>query len=333
MAEVSGSGPENFMSRRIPFLWTNDDIAFGHHDDLARMLEFLAPMGIPATFFVVPRPQEARPLTDDTALVDLLKSAMRQGHECHQHSTTHVCAENGTADLRMYDLMGDIHKAEHSSNRFVLERLWQTDAIEAQIAWGREVWVDAFGAASEGFRPGCGAFCRNLYHALENLGFLWSSSRLASLTGWKWAAGQDDYPVRWEGPVRPTRIGGIVEYPIMDDIAFRVPRGKIDRFADLGWQHFQKCVEMDWPFLLVSHPVPLRHSGGTGYEVHGQLLPRILESGLAEPMTVGTYHRRVLAGEFPMADPASAYAENEFPDWHVWSRTGGPNPSPGPRPV
>ncbi|HRJ73265.1 MAG TPA: polysaccharide deacetylase family protein [Terrimicrobiaceae bacterium] len=315
------------MSKRIPFLWTNDDIAYGEYEAMARMLEFLEPYGVPGTFFVVPRPSDGQPLTDDPALIHLLKSAVRLGHECHQHSTTHVCVENGTADLRMYDLMGDRQKAEHSAQRFVLERLWQVDAIEAQVAWGREVWIDAFGAPSEGFRPGCGAFCRNLYHALENLGFQWSSSRLASLTGWRWIAGKDDYPVSWEGPVRPVRIGGLMEYPILDDIAFRVPQEKIGRFADLGWQHFQKCVAMDWPFLLVSHPFALDHGGGTGYEVHRRLLRRILDSGLAEPMTIGTYHRRILSGEFPLADPDSAYAEEVYPDWHVWSRTGGPKKS------
>lgn len=307
---------------QIPFIWTNDDLAVNDHDEMEPMLAFLDRFGLKGTFFVVPCPQGKHVMTDDAHFVDKLKAALSDGHEAHQHSTTHVCIENGTADLRMFDLMGNAAKAQYSQNRFLHERLWQVDALEAQIGWGRKVWTEAMGEPSEGFRPGCGAFCGNLYRALENLGFKWCSARMVSMTGWQWSAGFTDYPVSLEGPAMPTRQGKIMEFPIIDDVAFKVSAGKVNDFAELGWQLFQECARRGLPYVLVSHPFALKFAGGTGYRVHEKLLPRILDSGQAIPMTLGEYYRRVEGGEFPLANDEDAYpGADAIPDWHILSPT------------
>jgi peptidoglycan/xylan/chitin deacetylase (PgdA/CDA1 family) len=306
---------------KIPFVWTNDDLSVSNYSDMETLLQFLDRFGLKGTFFVVPCPEGTSLMTDDAKFVDALKAMKRAGHDPQQHSTTHMCIENGTADLRMFDLMGDDAKQEYSQLRFVHERLWQVDALQAQIGWGRQVWTDAMGAPSDGFRPGCGAFCGNMYQALENLGFKWCSARMVSMTGWMWADGNTDYPRRLEGPVAPVRQGNIVEFPIVDDVAFRIPSEKIDDFAELGWQHWQECVERNVPFVLVSHPFALKHDGGSGYAVHEKLLPRILDSGLADPMTLSEYYARIESGEYSCAAPEDAYpGGDEFPDWHILSR-------------
>jgi hypothetical protein len=99
------------MSQKpIPFIWTNDDLTVNNNDELEPMLALLDKHGIKGTFFVVPCPSGAAYLTDDAPFIDKLKAALADGHEAHQHSTTHVCIENGTADLRMFDLMGNAAK-------------------------------------------------------------------------------------------------------------------------------------------------------------------------------------------------------------------------------
>lgn len=307
------------MSGKIPLLWTNDDVTVGGQRYFNRLVPFIESLGLKGTFFIIPCPSGKKRLTDDPALIDDIKAATANGHEAHQHSTTHVCVENGTADLRMYDLMDMQAKEYHSSHRFVLERLWQVDAIEAQIRWGQRAWTEAFGSASEGFRPGCGAFCGNLYKALKNLGFKWTSSRLVSLTGWQWVFGNDKYPPSWEGPVRPSLIDGVMEFPILDDVAFGVPLDQVDRFAELGWIHWQKCVEKRWPFILVCHNAPIESKGDSGYRIHEKLFKRILDTGLADPMTMGQYYRAVQAGAYPMADAKDQYpGPDDLPEWHVW---------------
>lgn len=311
---------------QIPFIWTNDDIQNNLYHQLEPMQEFLDRFSLKGTFFVVPCAEGKHQLTDDPKLVELLHAARDNGHDLQQHTTTHVCIENGTADLRMFDLMGDAMKVEYSYRRFQHERLWQVDAIEAQIGWGRQVWIDAMGGPSEGFRPGCGAFCGNMYRALENLGFKWCSARMASMTGWMRAAGNWKYPMRLEGPVLPSRQGTIIEFPILDDICFNIPRERVDDFVELGWRLWQECVQRGLPYNLVSHPFALEHQregdyAGVGYEVHEKLLPRILESGQAIPMTLNEYYGRVQNGEFPLAAPEDDYPDAEqIPDWHIWSR-------------
>jgi peptidoglycan/xylan/chitin deacetylase (PgdA/CDA1 family) len=313
------------MAEKIPLIWSNDDITVGFGDSMLRQLELLDRFGIKGSFFVIPCPEKGtQRLTDDPKLVDLLKQAMADGHECAQHSTTHVCEENGTADLRMFDLMGDNAKVDYSRNRFQLERLWQVDALEAQIGWGLDVWKEAFGAPSPGFRPGCGSFCGNMYVALENLGFKWVSSRLISMTGWMWQAGRASYPLRLEGPARPYWHGKLLEIPILDDVAFRVPEGEVDRYVELGWRLWEECRQAGVAFHLVSHFHGLERNGGTGYAVHEKLLPRILATGQAEPMTAGEYQQRVRRGEFPLADPQRHYPRADaYPEWHAFSRRGG----------
>lgn len=306
---------------RIPLLWTNDDIRYGASDAMARQLEFLERFDLKGTFFVVPIQRGTDHLTDDPALVELLKQAAAAGHEMHQHSVTHHCIENGTADLRMFELMGEQAKIDYSEQRLVWERLWQVDALEAHIGWGQREWIDAFGSASPGYRPGCGSFCANMYRALENLGFAWCSSQLASITGWKWSAGQYDYPVQIERSPRPRRIGGLIEFPILDDVAFRLPREKIDDFVELGWQLWELCLERDAPYLLVSHPQALERDDGVGYAIHEKLLPRILETGRAEPMTMHAYHQQLEAGQWPMDPPVSPDPEpTALPEWHALGR-------------
>jgi peptidoglycan/xylan/chitin deacetylase (PgdA/CDA1 family) len=307
------------MSKKIPLLWTNDDVTAGGQRYFNRLVPLAESLGLRGTFFIIPCPNGGKKrLTDDPGLIADVKAAMANGHEAHQHSTTHVCPENGTADLRMYDLMGMDAKAFHSSHRFILERLWQVDALEAQIAWGRRVWTDAFGAPSEGFRPGCGAFCGNMYKALANLGFKWTSSRLVSLTGWQWVFGNENYPPSWEGPVRPTITEGVMEFPILDDVAFKAPFEKIDQFVELGWTHWQKCVEKNWPFITVCHTGQMEVHNDSGYRIHEKLFKRILDTGHADPMTLGQYYRAVKAGTYPLADPADAYpGPDAIPEWHV----------------
>ena len=308
------------MSSKIPFIWSNDDMTNGKSESMDRQLKFLRQFDIKGSFFVIPC-YKGQKITGDKKLVELLKSAMAEGHDMQQHSTTHKYAENGTADLRMFDLMGDEAKIDYSENRFVYERLWQLDAIEAQINWGRQVWIDAFGSPSDGYRPGGGAFCGNMYKALQRLGFKWVSSRLSSFTGWIWQTGNYDYPVRLEGPVNPFRQGKLIEIPILDDVAFAIPQEKIDDFVELGWKLWKLCVERNCQYHLVSHYHALEYDGGTGYAVHEKLIPRILESGQAEPMTVSEYYNRIESGEFPLADGSACYpGPGEIPEWHILAK-------------
>jgi hypothetical protein len=251
----------------------------------------------------------------------MLKEAQADGHELVHHSTTHQCEENGLMDIRMLDFISPKEKWGYAHNRFPLERLWTYEAISDQIKWGLEVWTSAFGKQSTGYRPGCGSFCGPMYQVLEDLGFAWCSGQMASFTGWQWNAGHFYYPEEVDGPVRPYWIGKVLEIPIYDDFAFRVPQNRVDDFIGLGKRSWDRCVENSWPLVLCSHYHGLEHNEGTGYKVHEEILDYIFGSGQAEPMTLTEYYRRVLDGEFPLASQEEVPPKAEqIPAWHVWGR-------------
>jgi hypothetical protein len=303
-----------------PFLWTNDDIACGHVPQMQRQLEFLARWDIKGSFCVVPC-LGGKPLTRDRAIIELLQEAEAAGHELVHHSTTHHCEENGLMDIRMLDYMSPKEKWSYAHDRFPLESIWSFEAIRDQIRWGLDVWLEAFGKQSTGYRPGCGSFCGAMYHALEELGFKWCSGRMASFTGWQWSAGRLDYPEEVDGPVRPYWIGKILEIPIYDDFAFRVPVDKLQDFIGLAKRSWDRCVENGWPLVLCSHYHGLEHSEGTGYQVHEALLDYILGSGQAEPMTLTQFYHDAATGRFPLASAEETPPPpDQIPCWHVWAR-------------
>ena len=107
------------MDRKIPFIWTNDDIGVGRAGNLLRMIEFLNHFQVKGSFAIVPislNNNERREIYEDSELCKVCEKAMSDGHMLFQHSVTHSCVENGIADIRMYarHLMGYDAACEHS---------------------------------------------------------------------------------------------------------------------------------------------------------------------------------------------------------------------------
>jgi hypothetical protein len=80
------------------------------------------------------------------------------------------------------------------------------------------------------------------------------------------------------------------EFPSAGDYAFNVPNepNKIEAMVALGWEEFNYCHQKKVPFILMSHWHGLEQNNNSGYAVHEKLIPLILESGLAEPMSFST---------------------------------------------
>ncbi len=305
---------------KIPFLWTNDDIAQNLSMEMRRQLDFLNRWNLKGSFCVVPC-LGGHPITGDPKIIELLKEAEADGHELVHHSTTHQCEENGLMDIRMLDYLPAREKWRYAHMRFPYERLWTYKAIHDQIRWGLDVWLMAFGHQSTGYRPGCGSFCGPMYQVIEDLGFKWCSGRMASFTGWQWSAGHLDYPEEVDGPVHPYWIGRVLEIPIFDDIAFRVPVRKVEDFVRYGKRSWDRCMQEGWPFVLCSHYHGLQYNQDSGYRVHEAVLDYIFSTGQAEPMTLSQYYARVVSGEFPIAAAEETPPDaNQIPDWHVWGR-------------
>ena len=57
------------MSSKIPFIWSNDDIANGKPGSMERQLKFLHQFGIKGSFFVIPCYKQQK-ITEDEKLIN-----------------------------------------------------------------------------------------------------------------------------------------------------------------------------------------------------------------------------------------------------------------------
>lgn len=278
----------------VPFVWTNDDIVHGQSDKLRRQLDLIDRHGIPGVFFVIPK-SDGKTIDQDPELLRTIDKARAKGHEFYQHGYVHTPFESGVPAIWMLDFAPDVRR-QYDTHRLEIEATHSIDALVSMIEKGARIWRAAFHEDSPGYRPGWGAFCGNLYRALGLLGFEWVSGRIPTPTSWLWNQGRWDEPQRFDEnvPLAPTRVGKVIEYPLGGDFAFTVPNdpAKIRAMADLGYLEFELMHAKGLPFMPVSHWHGLERNGDTGYAVHEQLLPRIVKSGLAEPMGLAELHRR-----------------------------------------
>lgn len=285
------------MPDRLPVIWSNDDIQSGKNEQLQRQLDFLDNLGIPGVFFVIPQGRDG-PIDQDADLCRTIETARNNGHEFYQHGYVHTPFESGVPETWMLDFAPQ-QRARFDTDRLAIEKTHTLKKMVEKIEAGQRIWRRAFGEASPGYRPGWGAFCNNLYTALETLGYEWVSSRICTQTSWLWNQQMwDQRPDFREGiPGSPWRIGRLIEYPIAGDYGFRLPDDKdqIRRMADLCLEEFEQFYERGWQFNIVSHWHGLEKNGGTGYAVHANALPRIQQTGKAEFMGMAELHKRTAA--------------------------------------
>ena len=278
--------------QRIPFVWSNDDIAYGLAEPMQRQLDFLDRHGIPGVFFVVP--DDPKPVTEDSKLLRIIERARARGHEFYQHGLVHSPFESGVPELWMLQFSEEVSR-QYDEQRLEIEAQHTFEAQARMLSAGQKIWQEAFGEASVGYRPGWGAFCGGLYRALDALGYAWTSARIPCPTSWLHNLGRFDAPLdfREAVPAEPTRMGErLWEYPMGGDYAFRVPNepDKIDSMVDLAMRELDHFHAINAPMVICSHWHGLAFNDGSGYAVHEKLIPKILDSGRVEPMGMTALH-------------------------------------------
>jgi peptidoglycan/xylan/chitin deacetylase (PgdA/CDA1 family) len=291
-------------------LWTNDDIVWGQSEQLKRQLSMLDRFGIPGVFFLIPKAGEYT-LDMDADLLRIIEKARGNGHEFFQHGYIHTAFESGVPETWMLDFSPPTREA-YDTNRTEIEASHSFENMVRMIENGAKIWRKAFKEESVGYRPGWGAYCANLYKALDAMGFQWVSSQICSSTSWKWNQLLWDAPIHFREHIDPRphfKQGKLIEIPLGGDYAFRVPNeeDKIEKMAQLAVDEFNICHENDWPFICVSHWHGLERFEHSGYAVHERMIPRILETGKAEAIGIIEMHRRARAElEAQAAEPATA---------------------------
>jgi peptidoglycan/xylan/chitin deacetylase (PgdA/CDA1 family) len=277
----------------IPFIWSNDDITHGKSEQLQRQLDFIERFGIRGVFFVIPRAGNKDDIDTDATLVKIMRDAQERGHEFYQHGYIHTPFESGVPETWMLDFAPDVRR-QFDEERLTLEKQHTLAALTEMIEKGAVIWRRTFGEDSVGYRPGWGAFCGNLYTALESLGFEWCSSRIPSPTSWLWNNGLWNEPMNFRAkvPAHPNRVNGIVEYALGGDYGFRIPdeQDKIDKIAQLAVDETMYLHDRGWPMIICSHWHGLEWANNTGYRAHEKFLTKLLESGKITPMGMKQLH-------------------------------------------
>jgi peptidoglycan/xylan/chitin deacetylase (PgdA/CDA1 family) len=281
----------------IALVWTNDDISVGLSAKLREHLALIERFGLKGSFFVIPE-SGGRGIDQDAELLREIESARSRGHEFHQHGYVHTPFESGVPETWMLDYFPAVRQ-EFDVRRLEIEKLHTMPALLSMLEAGHTIWESAFHEGSLGYRPAWGAFCGNLYRALDQFGFQFVSSRISSPTSWLRNNGLWEAPIDFRAGVRadPHPIENLIELPVGGEYAFRVPSegSKIASMIDLAMQEMEYCHERGWPMMMVCHWVGLERNGGTGYAVHEQLIPKLLASGKVEPMTMSQLCARTKA--------------------------------------
>ncbi|MCZ7599909.1 MAG: hypothetical protein M5U09_22240 [Gammaproteobacteria bacterium] len=156
-------------------------------------------------------------MLEDPELVAALQAGLEAGHAVLPHGYTHELFECGLPDLMCVAEESMMKRIARTLSReeFQLRHQHTRTKDGLPLQPGRGV-VRAVGRrAPQGFRSGYHEFCREMYLALEDCGFKWSSSRTATPGAWRSEVTREaDEVVTWVG-LRPYWVGDIARDPAL----------------------------------------------------------------------------------------------------------------------
>ena len=279
-------------------VFTNDDAgtAPGRHmlGWFETVVDWLDAMGLPCTFFWVPKPGQAE--TCHRLWGPVLRDAMGRGHDIQLHGYAHSgCLEFGVpqastrrANARPFD--------EYEADRELWEAQHSLAPLRAKVAEGISIYRELFGAEPVVFRSPCLGVCPAMYEALAACGIRFSSSRTVNPTATAYTILRDPSLRRWapDFPCTPwTEPPGVREIPAVEDLCIAgVPAEDVDDRLDLYLSelgHVMREAGDDGVVVLCSH----YHSMMKTWEQTRPLMERVVEwlagQGVTEWLTFREY--------------------------------------------
>lgn len=266
-------------------VFTNDDAGMQEPELFAELLDFLAVQEVPATFFTVPS-AEGRPLDEKPRWMELLYRAVDQGHELQQHGWIHTPFEFGVPppivrqpERRAKWLRRRSRSAADHSYEALIRRLDQ----------GRSVLQRSLGYTPLGFRSPYLATCDNMYRALHDLGFQWSSNQVINPMGWRYIDRDFDAGDDWDVdvPAHPYQhSSGIVEVPMHSEYTWFLDDSDIERHFQLARSDFDRAQHGEGVFVVLSHYYALTGRWAAGMRVYERLFDHVRQHGNARFVTL-----------------------------------------------
>ncbi|MCW5977930.1 MAG: polysaccharide deacetylase family protein [Bryobacteraceae bacterium] len=260
------------------FCATVDDVCYEGYSTEAHLTNLLAlfqELGLPATLFTVPLAQGI-PLGERSGYVDILKQAASGGHEVAQHGLEHDRFECGVPPRMIMDLPHEGPARERlARERDAIEAALTTPAIRQRLAQGRRIIEDALEIRIAGFRAPCLSICDNLFHALDQEGYLYDSSRHLQEAGWDLLNGVRPAiprPITREIYDRLQYPGRLRTLPLTAEYTWYLTWENFDVTMDLAQHDFRACLDAGIPFVPICHVSPIQQGEDEcGFEFYRRL--------------------------------------------------------------
>jgi peptidoglycan/xylan/chitin deacetylase (PgdA/CDA1 family) len=286
------------------FVFTNDDPGGQEPELFAELLDFLAGQEVPATFFVIPA-AGGKELDTKPRWLELLQRALDEGHELQHHGLVHTAFEFGVPPYFMLDIMPD-SKAQWQRDPASFSAQHTQAILADKLAQGQKIFERTLGYKPQGFRSPCLAICDNMYAALHDLGFQWSSNTVLNPMGWRYinrkydaapkggAAAQHGAPWQEGLAQRPFRHpSGLIEAPIHSEYTWYLTDSDIERHFQLAKNDFDRarqaapCCAAAPPFVALSHYYAMTGKWSAGLRVYERLFAHARKVGNVRFTTLG----------------------------------------------
>jgi peptidoglycan/xylan/chitin deacetylase (PgdA/CDA1 family) len=260
------------------FIVTVDDPG-GLMQDLAlfdRARRFFDTEGVPASFMVVPRGEGGFLLDQQPAWLNAVRAAERDGHDCQLHGLDHKDCEFGPYPMMIQTLHGPDAPAQAERERQQFGPGWNRETYLDKIQTAIAIYERAFDRRPTVFRTGALSQTTDLYGAMEDAGFRYTSNTVTDPRGWQYIVENYDNPGEWdpEVPAAPYYLTDeIVNLPIMSEYAWYLTPEKIDRHLALAVDDLHRVEQASRVFILVCHVQCVGAQDGLSQ----QLLHRLIE--------------------------------------------------------
>src|SRR5262245_17208813 len=162
--------------------------------------------------------------------------------------------------------------------------------LRDKLEQGRAILERTFGYTPRGFRSPCLGVCDNLYTALHDLDFAWSTNQVINPMGWRyinrdyaagepWTAGLPPHPYR--------HPSGIIEAPMHSEYSWFLETGDVDRHFALAKADFDRARQNGHPFVALSHYYAMTGQWATGLRLYERLFDYARSQGNVRFLTLG----------------------------------------------
>lgn len=262
------------------FVLTNDDPGAQEPELFAEFLDFLADQQVPATFFVIPA-SGGESLAQRPRWLELLQCALNAGHELQHHGYVHTAFEFGVPPNFMLDIMPE-SKAAWLRDPAPFAAQHTQEILTDKLLKGREIFRKTLGYEPLGFRAPCVAICDNMYAALHDLGFHWSSNLVINPMGWRYINRDYDAGEPWQTTFSPRPFrhpSGLMEAPVHSEYTWFLTEDDIDRHFELSKRDFDRARQAGDAFVAMSHYYAMTGKWSAGLRVYERLFAYARELG------------------------------------------------------